>query len=125
VANQDYSHSIPGYDHWKLSNGEARAGNFVDDFEPDDDIELPLTCQECGKEYWYGDHGATAGYCPHCNGRERRVSGMRDRRAVVETAAKRMALWVGVVAVAMFILGVSVGYYEAAREAAGLILRAK
>jgi hypothetical protein len=53
---------------------------------------------------------------------------MRDRRAVVEVAkssAMRMALWVGVVAIAMFALGYSVGFWNAARKAAAMVLEAK
>jgi hypothetical protein len=68
MATQDYSRSIPGYDRWKLSNGEARAGSF--EYEPDEDVELPLTCQECGVDYSFDEKGATAGFCPPCNGHE-------------------------------------------------------
>src|SRR3954465_10867042 len=58
--------SLRSYDSYKLDNGEARERSF-DDYEPDDEIELPLTCQTCRKEYWWSEDGATLGYCPKCN----------------------------------------------------------
>ncbi len=60
------SETLPGYDRWKLDNGEPQRRSFVE-YEPPEEIELPLTCQSCGAEYMWKEKGATLGYCPRCN----------------------------------------------------------
>jgi hypothetical protein len=108
---------LSSYDHYKLDNGEARSRTV--DYEPDKEVELPLTCQKCETEYSFDAPGATAGHCPRCNGHERRH--LRGRRA-----SDRKLQFAFIASFAMtFLTGIAIGYYYAASEAAAMVLGAR
>jgi ribosomal protein L44E len=108
--------SMRNYDAWKLDNGETPARK--PEFEPDKEIDLPLTCQKCESEYWFDEFGATAGFCPHCNGHERRKSGSTDRRVIVARKAK--AAFVAGLLMALAV-GFASGFYLASAMAASIV----